>query len=139
MPSRIYFILMLKLIDLSKAKHRAIRERQGVSAPIPNLCSAFCNVASGLEHVQGVFLFALLLAAMETDAAAASAAPAAGAAPAATSSSAGGVSAAEHLVRLNRLRDILSGKTPIALHLDFLYRWVSIFARWNKAMVGNYD
>lgn len=52
---------------------------------------------------------------MDTDAAAAPAAePAAPAGP--------------HAGRLARLRDILSGKTPIALYLDFLYRCVGFGA-----------
>jgi 26S proteasome regulatory subunit N2 len=56
---------------------------------------------------------------MDTDAPApAAAAPAAEAAPVAEEA-AGPLAA-----RLAKLRDILSGKTPIALHLDFLYRCV---------------
>ncbi|KAG2454480.1 hypothetical protein HYH02_001498 [Chlamydomonas schloesseri] len=56
-------------------------------------------------------------AAMDTDAAAAAPAPAEPAAAAAAAAPAG-----PHAARLARLRDILSGKTPIALYLDFLYR-----------------
>lgn len=46
-------------------------------------------------------------------------APAADSAP-----SAADLNSAAYRVKLDRLRDILSGKTPIGLYLDFLYRYV---------------
>ncbi|KAG2490998.1 hypothetical protein HYH03_010670 [Edaphochlamys debaryana] len=59
-------------------------------------------------------------AAMETDVPAAAAAPAPAAA--AADAAAAATPAGPHAAKLAKLRDILSGKTPIALHLDFLYR-----------------
>ncbi|PNW70631.1 hypothetical protein CHLRE_17g727950v5 [Chlamydomonas reinhardtii] len=65
-------------------------------------------------------------AAMDTDAAAAPAAePAAPAGP--------------HAGRLARLRDILSGKTPIALYLDFLYRHNKADLQVLKNIKGSVD
>ncbi|GFR48946.1 hypothetical protein Agub_g10960, partial [Astrephomene gubernaculifera] len=71
-------------------------------------------------------------AAMETDAAAAGAPAAEGGAAAAAAAAEGGVgaegaaaaggSSSPYAGRLAKLKDILSGKTPIALYLDFLYR-----------------
>ncbi len=65
---------------------------------------------------------------MDTDAAAA--APADGDAAAAPAAADGDAAAAAGpgAAKLARLRDILSGKTPIALYLDFLYRWARLGA-----------
>ncbi|KAF8073149.1 RPN2B [Scenedesmus sp. PABB004] len=59
--------------------------------------------------------------AMDTDAPAAPPAPAAAEANGGAHGEAGEEMPAERVERLTRLRDILSGKTPIALHLEFLY------------------
>ncbi|GLC33568.1 hypothetical protein PLESTF_001799400 [Pleodorina starrii] len=60
--------------------------------------------------------------AMDTDAPAAAPAAATAAAAEGDGAAAAAAAAGPLAAKLSKLRDILSGKTPIALHLDFLYR-----------------
>lgn len=89
-------------------------------APAPDAAAAAAPAADGAS-------------AMDTDAAPApaaeAAAPEAAAAPA---PAAAPLSPEEEALRVKvqKVKDILSGKVPIGLYLDFLYRWVSGACFW---------